>query len=317
MPEISVVIVARNREQLIPKAIRSALEQTFKDIEIIVVDDGSTDKTFDVARSFDGVRAYRISASGISWARNYAAQKAKGNWLAFLDSDDRWLPEKLEVQLKLLKESGLAFSATDAFLVNEDGKRVALLSERQKPFDGYVFFNLVKSNFICTPTVMIHKHVFWQKGGFDTRMVSAEDYHLWLRVAYTHPLLYVKTPLVEYCDHPYGRMQRKQLEVTDWTIKALDDVISTFELDKNRFEFRKRLAELNYYAAVLHLAKSQPYLARRHLMRALFTSPSKVKKIESFALWLKTFFPKISYRGARAYIREHKNLWYWRIDKNE
>lgn len=311
MPEVSVIIVARNREQLIQAAIKSALAQTLKDIEIIVVDDGSTDRTFDVARSFVGVRAYRIGPNGISWARNYAAQKARSKWLAFLDSDDRWLPEKLEIQLKLLEESGLAFSATDAFLVDEDGERVALLSERQKPFDGYVFFNLVRSNFICTPTVMIHKNVFWQKGGFDSRMVSAEDYHLWLRVSYTHPLFYVPTPLVEYCDHPHGRMQRRQLEVIDWTIRAINDVISAFELDKKRFEFKKRLAELNYYAAVWHLAKSQFSLARRHLLRVLFSSPSKVEKIKSFALWFKTLFPEISFRSARAYIEEHTSLWHW------
>jgi len=310
MPEVGVIIVARNRAHILGTAIKSALDQTFKDIEIVVVDDGSTDETFDVARSFNGVRAYRIGPNGIAWARNYAAQKTKCEWLAFLDSDDRWLPEKLEVQLGALKKSGLAFSSTDAFLVNEAGKRVAKLSERNKPFSGHVFFKLVKSNFICSPCVMIHKNVFWQKGGFDPRMVSAEDYHLWLRVAYTHPLLYISLPLVEYCDHSQRRMQRRQVEVTDWTIRAIEDVIYSFELDPQRFEFRRRLGELNYYAAIWHLAKSQFYLARRHLLKAFINSPIKAKKLKSFAIWLASLFSDDPARSALSYLKKNVNV-YW------
>jgi len=311
MPEVSVIIVARNREHLIGDAIRSALDQTFPDIEVIVVDDGSTDGTFDVARSFDGVRAYRIEPTGIAWARNFAAQRASGNWLAILDSDDRWLPNKIEVQLKALKESELAFSATDAFLVDESGRRVGRLSERQRPYDGHVFSHLVRSNFICTPTVMIDRQLFWQAGGFDPRMVSAEDYHLWLRTARTYPLLYIPEPLTEYRDHPQGRMQRRQVEVTDWTIRAFEDVLASLEIDAEHIEFRKRLGELNYYAAVWHLAKGQIAWARRHLLTVLKRSPYKTQRLRSLVLWLRSFLSDNVSKSARRYIIGHVDLWPW------
>ena len=158
---------------------------------------------------------------------------------------------------------------------------------------------------------MIDRQLFWQAGGFDPRMVSAEDYHLWLRTARTYPLLYIPEPLTEYRDHPQWRMQRRQVEVTDWTIRAIESVLDAFELDPSNAVFRSRLGELDRYAAIWHMAKGQFGWARRHLSKAFRRFPDAARKLKSLLLWLHTLAPNRASKSARRYIARHAEMWLW------
>jgi glycosyltransferase involved in cell wall biosynthesis len=186
-PTISVVIPTYNRAGVIDKPIRSILAQTYQDFEIIVVDDCSKDDTEKVLESFKEPRIRYIrhqTNSGAAVARNTGIANSTGDYIAFLDSDDEWLPEKLAKQLNLFKQCGsevgfiyTGFAAVDEF---NQVKRIVNSSYR-----GSLSDRLLYSNFIGTPsTVMVKRNYLQQVHGFDPNMPSfIEDMDLWLRLS--------------------------------------------------------------------------------------------------------------------------------------
>jgi hypothetical protein len=171
---VSVIIPAFNAEAHVGKAIGSALEQTLPVLEIIVVDDGSTDRTVDVASAFgERVRVISKPNGGPGSARNLAARHAQGDWLAILDADDWWFSYKNEVQLNEVSWSGIGMSHCKFDHRND------------KPPKELTFEELWRHNWIGNSSVMIRRSVFEEVGRFneDRRLISVEDYNLWLRVA--------------------------------------------------------------------------------------------------------------------------------------
>jgi glycosyltransferase involved in cell wall biosynthesis len=225
MSTVSVIIAAHNAAQFLGQAVDSALVQSCPPLEIIVVDDGSTDGTDRVARAYgDRVTFLRQDNAGAASARNAGARRASGDWLAFLDADDVWLPEKLERQLAL----------SDAPLVYSDRFNIGVLDglpdihgKMQPPIDGDVFVALlIKGNVITTSSVMIRADVFRTLGGFDPGLMVAEDWDLWLRVAADRPVRACREPLVKYRLHPAGasrnplRMNRARCVVVDRALRS-------------------------------------------------------------------------------------------------
>jgi glycosyltransferase involved in cell wall biosynthesis len=198
-PLISVVIPTYNASSFIGSAIDSVLGQTYKNIEIIVVDDGSIDSTAAALRPYGKtIRYVRQNNKGVSAARNHGIQLARGEVIAFLDADDIWLPQKLEVQLQYFsrhKEAALVFGDIELF---GDGKIFApsflALKEHARCFKGQdVTFNdafgmLLKENVVPTSTVAITRHALQRIGHFDESLSSVEDRDLWLRVAAEFPI---------------------------------------------------------------------------------------------------------------------------------
>jgi glycosyltransferase involved in cell wall biosynthesis len=186
-PTVSVVIPTYNRAGVIGKPIRSILAQSYQDFEIIVVDDCSNDDTETVLASFNDPRIRYLrhqSNSGAAVARNTGIENSTGDYIAFLDSDDEWLPEKLAKQLHLFQQCGsevgfiyTGFAAVDEF---NQVKRVVSSSYR-----GSLSDRLLYSNFIGTPsTVMVKRNYLQQVQGFDPNMPSfIEDMDLWLRLS--------------------------------------------------------------------------------------------------------------------------------------
>ena len=173
-PTVSAIIPAYNAVRTVGRAIESCLNQTHPPIEVLVVDDGSTDGTAEVVASFGtSVRFERKPNGGPASARNHAAQLASGDWLGFLDADDRWLPRKLENQLTLATSDDIAIIQT---LMG--GARVQIPQE-------ITFSQLWETNLVRTSSVLIRRSVFERLGGFneDPQLISSEDYHLWQRVA--------------------------------------------------------------------------------------------------------------------------------------
>jgi len=173
-PTVSAIIPAYNAVRTVGGAIESCLSQTYPPIEILVIDDGSLDGTAEVAAGFGTcVRVERKPNGGPASARNHAARLACGDWLGFLDADDRWLPSKLEKQLTLASSDNVVVIQT-----------LTGGSTQQIPPE-VTFPGLWETNLVCTSSALIRRSTFERLGGFneDPELISSEDYHLWLRVA--------------------------------------------------------------------------------------------------------------------------------------
>ena len=208
MPKVSVIIPVYNAEKFLSETIESVIAQTYTDWEIIAVDDGSTDRSGEILRKYEQRLPSKIHVitqrnSGVSIARNNAIAIAKGDYIAFLDHDDLWLPEKLEKQVDLLdsnKELGLVYS--DSYVIDEEGNlRKKTFFEIVRPFRGNIFNELFYDNFIPLLTAIIRKEVVNKVGMFDPKYKIAEEYDLFLKIAEYYPVDFVEQPLAKYRIH--------------------------------------------------------------------------------------------------------------------
>ena len=197
MPLVSVIIPTYNRAAWVKEAAASVLDQTFRDYELMVVDDGSTDATLETLVSLDGHLKVlrRERRRGVSAARNLGAAVARGDWLAFLDSDDLWLPDKLARQVDYLKAyPELVICQTEEIWMR-NGVRVNPPQTHRK-MGGDIFLQSLKRCSVSPSAVMLRRRLFEDLGGFDETLPAAEDYDLWLQVAWRHPVGLVPEPLV-------------------------------------------------------------------------------------------------------------------------
>lgn len=206
-PSVSVIIPVRDRENLVAEAVRSALAQNVEGLEIIVVDDGSTDRSASAAASCGGaVRVLRHdSARGPSAARNTGLAHAGADWVAFLDSDDTYLDGSLPPRVARTAAVGTVLVCANG--CSWDGQQVLTprligaspLSSGEDPF-----MRLLRGNFVLTSTVLARRSVVLEAGGFAEDLHRAEDYHLWLRLARRGEFSFVETLAVRYRVHPQG-----------------------------------------------------------------------------------------------------------------
>jgi len=185
MALVSVVIAAYNRAEYLPAAIESVLSQTFRDFEVIVVDDGSTDGTSAAVKGFrDTVRYVYQENAERGAARNRGLRLAQGQYVAFLDSDDLWLPNKLEAEVRRLHaEPHLGLVYSDAFYINASGQPMGRITRR--PHQGDVLQQLVCGNFVTASATLLDRAQFLAVGGFceDRELAGSEDWEAWVRLA--------------------------------------------------------------------------------------------------------------------------------------
>jgi glycosyltransferase involved in cell wall biosynthesis len=218
MPTVSVIIPAYNAEAFIADAVSSALEQTYRDLEVIVVDDGSTDGTLARLAGFgDRIRVHQQPNRGVAMARNTGVGLARGGWIAFLDADDLWLPHKLERQLA---SASAPMLYTDRMNIGARGDLPEIQSAVTPMHGGDVFALLLgEGNFITNTSVMMRRALFEKMNGFYTGLNGTEDWDLWIRIAEGHEIGFIDEPLVRYRFHPGGlsrnflKMGRERLEV--------------------------------------------------------------------------------------------------------
>jgi glycosyltransferase involved in cell wall biosynthesis len=197
LPIVSVIIPTYNRAHLLGNAIQSVLDQTFQDFEIIVVDDGSTDNSHDVAGRFGEKVIYiRQEHKERSAARNNGMKHARGKYITFLDSDDLFLPEKLHVQVESMEKNpdyGMSYSYS--VWMDENGK---YLHTWRDNLNGSIFPEMMraKHNKITVPSVMIRRTVPGNVGYFNESISTCEDYEYWCRIAVKYPVLLISKALV-------------------------------------------------------------------------------------------------------------------------
>lgn len=199
-PRVSVVIASYNYAHFVPLAIESALAQTMTDLEIIVVDDGSTDNTREAVAHFGAhpqVRLEHIAHVGHPQAKNHGVRLARGEYVAFLDADDIWQPTKLARQLELFAgrpEVGVVY--TRRACIDVAGR--ALVVEETPLYRGRVVEPLVFDNFVCFSSAIVRRSLLGSGGCFDENLNDPIDYDLWLRLALRCQFDYVDEPLVLY-----------------------------------------------------------------------------------------------------------------------
>lgn len=200
MPKVSVIIPAYNAMQYLPETVKSVLMQTFEDFEIVIVDDGSPDNLKEWALSIEDPRVKLISQvnQGPSTARNTGIKSAKGEYIAFLDSDDLWGNSKLQKQIDVLdrnSEVGLVY--TWIIQTDKDGNSTGRLFKFYE--EGQVWEKLLLRNFIaCGSTPMIRRECFDKVGDFDSNLFGPEDNDMWLRIAAEYKFAVIKEPLTYY-----------------------------------------------------------------------------------------------------------------------
>ncbi|MBW4685413.1 MAG: glycosyltransferase [Komarekiella atlantica HA4396-MV6] len=186
MPKISVIIPAYNSEKTIKTTIESVLNQTFVDFELIIINDGSQDSTLDIISQFKDsrIKVFSFSNSGGNVSRNRGLNYAVGEFISFLDADDIWTADKLELQLKALQENSqavVAYSWTD--YINENGEFV--VSGTHININGNIYENLLLTNFLENGSnPLIRREALIELGGFDQSLSAAQDWDMWLRLAY-------------------------------------------------------------------------------------------------------------------------------------
>lgn len=192
---ISIIMPTYNRESFLPKAVDSVLAQTYENWELILVDDGSIDGTHDLMAGYDDCRIkYHYQDNlGVSAARNKGIGISNGEVIALLDSDDEWLPEKLEMQWRYMSDKGYEICQTDEIWVR-NGKRVNQPAKYAKP-EGWFFEKSLNMCLISPSCTMFTRQVWERIGPFDTNMLSCEDYDMWLRACLLYPVGLVPKPL--------------------------------------------------------------------------------------------------------------------------
>jgi glycosyltransferase involved in cell wall biosynthesis len=225
MPLISVIIPTYNRGYILKRAIDSVLNQTFKDLECIVVDDGSNDETQSILKEIKDKRLKVIKSEnrGVSAARNLGHFHSSGEWIALLDSDDEWLLDKLEKQLALLgREPDLLLIHGEEIWIRK-GKRVNPKFKHKKE-GGRIFERCLELCLISPSAALIKRELYEEMKGFREDFVVCEDYELWLRVTQKYEVGYVEDPILKKYGGHDDQLSTKYKAMDFWRVKAMEEL---------------------------------------------------------------------------------------------
>lgn len=253
---ITVVIPTHNRSKILGRAIDSVLNQTYQQFEIIIVSDGSTDNTEEVVRKYQNNydNIFYISVypnKGANNARNEGIEAAKGDFIAFLDDDDEWLPTKLENQLNVFKSNekiGLVYTGINVIYVKENVQYTASAG-----LQGDLSKTILKNNAIgSTSSVMVKKSVLNKSGFFDVNMPAAQDYDLWIRICQLSQVGFASEPGVNYYNN-IGEKQisgsvLKHIEAAQMRRNKYAHLFNTLSKDE------KKEASKNIYSGIANVA---------------------------------------------------------------
>jgi glycosyltransferase involved in cell wall biosynthesis len=230
VPRVSVIIPTYNRAVLVQEAVASVLAQTYRDFELLVVDDGSTDGTLKALAPFTGkIKVLSLPARrGVSGARNAGIAGAQGEWLAFLDADDLWLPGKIARQLAFMEDNPrLLLNQTEEIWVRR-GLRVNPPRSHVKA-GGDLFLRSLERCLVSPSAVVLHRRLLDEHGGFDEALPAAEDYDLWLRLTWRYEVGLLPEPLIIKRGGHADQLSR-QWGLDRYRIRALQKLLAEPEL---------------------------------------------------------------------------------------
>lgn len=298
-PLISVIMPAYNARPFIDQAIRSVLDQDYPHIELIVVDDGSTDGTLELAGQFgDRVRVMRQKNAGPAAARNRGIAASRGELIAFLDADDVWLPGKASMQVRYLKdhpEVGVVYGDFQHWSPQPDGTFPAppLRISQKAPFaifpehSGWIYTALLFDNVVHIITAMLRREVIDKVGGLDETLPTGEDYDFWLRISRQFRADKLDCTIAYYREHASGitktpRKENNEYKVLVKTLKAYG-ASGPDGIAASSASVRNRLFQLCFSHGYFHIRLGDPKVAQTAFSAALHHAPLKPKV---WAYWL-------------------------------
>ena len=232
---ISVIIPTYNRKYLINRSIKSVINQSYKPFEIIVIDDGSEDGTFNYVREyFPEIVVIKQPNNGVSSARNLGIKIAKGDWIAFLDSDDEWFSKKLELQKRAIDQSDTYLICHTNEIWIRNGVRVNQMKKHQK-YGGFIFEKSLDICRISPSSVLINKKVFEDIGEFDKSLKVCEDYDFWLRISSKYPVLFLDELLIKKYGGHEDQLSKNTIGIEQYRIQSLEKILKNIKLNKLQF----------------------------------------------------------------------------------
>lgn len=289
-PTVSINLCCYNSEKFLDETLRSIIAQTYKDWELVIVSDGSTDSTDSIIKGYIN-QGYPIvyfwqKNHGLGYSRNEALKRSSGKYIAFIDHDDIWLPHKLEKQLPLFDDPEVDMVYGNYYQINSDASK-RRIGDRKKQPQGNVFRSFLKYYPVNLQTVMLRKSSLERLGPlFDPALHVSEEYDLLMRLLHNGKAAYLDIPVAEYRIHnameSIRKMDHYPVETTG-ILQRLSKLIPNFETDFRK-ELRYFRAKIAYWQACAEMQKGSPEKAREAL------SPFKFVDIVFFGLFLLTFF---------------------------
>ena len=269
--QITAIIPTYNYGKFVGRAVQSALDQTYPLAEILVIDDGSTDNTQEIISQFPHPVRYVFQENrGLSGARNTGMRESKTEWVAFLDSDDWWLPEKTAMQVEALKKNPQAvLTYTGIYYAFPDGKKTenpAIPAERLWP-------NLRHTNRVVPSTVVAKKDLLLQLGGFNEKLRACEDWDMWVRLGPKYQFVSVTTPLVMYQLTPMS--MSTNIDRMTYNMNLILEPTLLGEMEGfTRWQWRRRIQSAEFYRAFNTAREAKSHDDMSYLWKSLKTWPS-------------------------------------------
>lgn len=271
---VSVIIPTHNRAHLVSRAIRSVLDQTYEDLELIVVDDASTDDTDEVVKAFKDPRLHYVRHQdnrGANAARNTGIRNSKGSYIGFLDSDDEWLPKKLEKQVQVFGSSGPEVGLVYTGMQLVDQATGDVLGTCLPQHRGLLLRKLLLENIVgSTSTALLCQSFLDRTGGFDERLPARQDADLWIRLARHCAFDYVQEALVRIYAHPDRITSDRDARVAGAKL-VFEKIRGDLEQD------RQLLSEGHHFVARELCQAGRMREARQHLRKAIGAYPFRLK----------------------------------------
>lgn len=294
-PLVSVVIPSFNCERYIAETISSVLQQSFRNLELIVVDDGSQDRTREIVAGFgDPVRLITQSNARVCAARNRGLAESRGSFVCFMDHDDYWFPDKLALQVEAMRthpEVGVVYGGFILWQTDQNGMfpepasfdLAAYSAGQDEDFSGWIYHQFLLDCWMLTSTAMFRREVFDRCTPFDVNLPYSEDWELWLRLSREYPFLKLHRPNTLYRQHALqgNRMVRE----IDYRTELLSNAARKWGLCsqdgrcQDRHLFYRQLARYHTEFAMSHALAGNIKVARNSLMKAWRTLPSNPKPL--------------------------------------
>jgi glycosyltransferase involved in cell wall biosynthesis len=307
-PTVSVIIPSYNCEAYIAETIGSVLGQTLRDVELIVVDDGSTDRTCEIVAAYGArVRLLTQKNAGVCAARNFGIREARGQYICLMDHDDYWFPDKLELQLEQMlrhPEVGLVYSSFIWWHPGEDGNfpdhdsfdQASFPVGIDERFSGWIYHELLLDCWVLTSAALIRAEVFDKCGMYDESLPYSEDWDLWLRISREYPFIKLKRPLTLYRQHP--RQGNRVPRSIDYRTELLTKAAAKWGLCSRdgrcvaKRQFNENIARYHSEYGLHNLSAGNLKTANRAFLKAWSRHPQNWKSLAFIPAALLGWRPK-------------------------
>ncbi len=298
MPRVSVIIPTYNRADYICETVDSVLNQTYKDFEIVVIDDGSTDNTKEKLSIFGSkIKLINQKNSERAVSRNNGVKNSTGEYIAFLDSDDKWKENKLELQVNSLdQDKKIVLSYSQSLRIDDKSNEINSASRQLQGYNGFLYEKLLIRNIIVSATPLVRRESFEKIEGFKSEYIPYEDWEFWIRLSLQGEFSYINEPLAYYRLHPLQSVKLTSAEkIEKVTTSLLED---SFKLtDVNPSIKNKSLGMANLRFCYWYLIAGDIEKAREKISKALEYYPKFILDPRYYGLMTICLFPSLNGKG--------------------